>query len=233
MSRPRGKGRGRRWEPRIRVNERIRVREVRVVDAEGQQVGVMNTDKALALAKRAGFDLVEISPNARPPVCRICDFGKYQYEESKKKKENKKSAQVGKVKEVQLRPRCEQHDFDFKLAHATNFLCQDMKVKIHLRFRGRENAHKDIGFDTVKRFIDALKPWGKSDVAPRLAGRGIDALVNPLPANQRAENPHEKSKLKDLEEEPHDDDSAEDSSGKDEKNLNTPFENLDPAAAEN
>ena len=176
---------------------------------------------------------MEISPNARPPVCRICDFGKYQYEESKKKKENKKSAQVGKVKEVQLRPRCEQHDFDFKLAHATNFLCQDMKVKIHLRFRGRENAHKDIGFDTVKRFIDALKPWGKSDVAPRLAGRGIDALVNPLPANQRAENPHEKSKLKDLEEEPHDDDSAEDSSGKDGKNLNTPFENLDPAAAEN
>ena len=106
-------------------------------------------------------------------------------------------------------------------------------MKIHLRFRGRENAHKDIGFDTVKRFIDALKPWGKSDVAPRLAGRGIDALVNPLPANQRAENPHEKSKLKDLEEEPHDEDSAENPSGKDEKNLNTPFENLDPAAAEN
>ena len=106
-------------------------------------------------------------------------------------------------------------------------------MKIHLRFRGRENAHKDIGFDTVNRFISALKPWGKSDVAPRLAGRGIDALVNPLPANQRAENPHEKSKLKDLEEEPHDDDSAEDSSGKDEKNLNMPFENLDSAAAEN
>ena len=91
LSRPRGKGRGRRWEPRIRVNERIRVREVRVVDAEGQQVGVMNTDKALALAKRAGFDLVEISPNARPPVCRICDFGKYQYEESKKKKKTKRA----------------------------------------------------------------------------------------------------------------------------------------------
>ena len=229
MSRPRGKGRGRRhWEPRIRVNDRIRVREVRVVDAEGEQVGIMKTEEALALAKRHLLDLVEISPNARPPVCRICDFGKYQYEESKKKKETSRNSHAGKLKEVQLRPRCEQHDFDFKLAHATNFLCQDMKVKIHLRFRGRENAHKDIGFDTVKRFINSLKPWGKADIAPRLAGRGIDALVNPLPKNQRAENPHAKENLQELEEDTNQEsDTTEDSS-----QINTPFENLDKAGKE-
>ncbi len=226
MSRPKGKGRGRRpWVPRIRINDRIRVSEVRVVDADGEQVGIMKTEQALALAKRHSLDLVEISPNARPPVCRICDFGKYQYEESKKKKDSKKNSHAGKVKEVQLRPRCEQHDFDFKLAHATNFLCQDMKVKIHLRFRGRENAHKDIGFDTVNRFMESLKPWGKSDAQPRLAGRGIDALVNPLPKNQRAENPHAKTKLRELEEEPSQD--SDNGKSTDKGGLNTPFANLD------
>ena len=226
MSRPKGKGRGRRpWVPRIRINDRIRVSEVRVVDADGEQVGIMKTEQALAMAKRHSLDLVEISPNARPPVCRICDFGKYQYEESKKKKDSKKNSHAGKVKEVQLRPRCEQHDFDFKLAHATNFLCQDMKVKIHLRFRGRENAHKDIGFDTVNRFMESLKPWGKSDAQPRLAGRGIDALVNPLPKNQRAENPHAKTKLRELEEEPNQD--SDDGKSTDNGGLNTPFANLD------
>tara|TARA_Y100000588_G_scaffold166767_1_gene180664 strand:- start:439 stop:1050 length:612 start_codon:yes stop_codon:yes gene_type:complete len=196
-----------------------------VVDADGEQVGIMKTEQALALAKRHSLDLVEISPNARPPVCRICDFGKYQYEESKKKKDSKKNSHAGKVKEVQLRPRCEQHDFDFKLAHATNFLCQDMKVKIHLRFRGRENAHKDIGFDTVNRFMESLKPWGKSDAQPRLAGRGIDALVNPLPKNQRAENPHAKTKLRELEEEPSQD--SDNGKSTDKGGLNTPFANLD------
>lgn len=226
MSRPKGKGRGRRpWVPRIRINDRIRVSEVRVVDADGEQVGIMKTEQALAMSRRHSLDLVEISPNARPPVCRICDFGKYQYEESKKKKDSKKNSHAGKVKEVQLRPRCEQHDFDFKLAHATNFLCQDMKVKIHLRFRGRENAHKDIGFDTVNRFMESLKPWGKSDAQPRLAGRGIDALVNPLPKNQRAENPHAKTKLRELEEEPSQD--SDDGKSSDNGGLNTPFANLD------
>ena len=198
------------------------------MDAEGEQVGIMKTEEALALAKRHLLDLVEISPNAKPPVCRICDFGKYQYEESKKKKESNRNSQAGKLKEVQLRPRCEQHDFDFKLAHATNFLCQDMKVKIHLRFRGRENAHKDIGFDTVKRFIDSLKPWGKADIAPRLAGRGIDALVNPLPKNQRAENPHAKEKLQELEEESGQESGAAENSSQ----INTPFSDLDKSAKE-
>ena len=145
MSRPRGRGRGRRqWEPRTRINDRIRVREVRVVDAEGQQVGIMKTEEALALAKRHLLDLVEISPNARPPVCRICDFGKYQYEESKKKKETNRNSHAGKLKEVQLRPRCEQHDFDFKLAHAINFLCQEFFREINTI--GSKSNNKDISF---------------------------------------------------------------------------------------
>ena len=193
MSRPGSKFKGRRWEPRTRVNDRIRVREVRVVGADGKQVGVMETHKALELAKRHGLDLVEISPNARPPVCRICDYGKYKYEESKKKKENKKTSHANKTKEVQLRPRCEQHDFDTKLAHAIDFLCDDMKVKIYLRFRGRENAHKDLGFEAVKRFLEALSQYGKADTTPRLVGRGITVLVQPLPAKQRAENPRNKN----------------------------------------
>ena len=231
MSRP-YKGRGRRWEPRTRVNERIRVREVRVVGADGVQVGVLETRDAIALAKRHGLDLVEVAPNARPPVCRVCDFGKYKYEESKKKKENKKTAQTNKVKEVQLRPRCEKHDFDFKLTRAIDFLCADMKVKIYLRFRGRENAHKEFGFDAVKRFVKELVPFGKTDTAPRLVGRGITVLVNPLPAKQRAENPHRKHGEEiSMEDEIHYDDDEE--TGDEESAeptgdaLNNAFENLE------
>ena len=223
----RGKGRGRRqWEPRIRTNDRIRVREVRVVDAQGEQVGVMKVEDALKLAKRHLLDLVEISPNARPPVCRICDFGKYQYEESKKKKETSRNTHAGRLKEVQLRPRCEQHDFDTKIAHAIDFLCHEMKVKVYLRFRGRENAHKEFGFDAVNRFLDVLNPYGKADTKPRLVGRGISVLIQPLPKRQRAENPHDKSKgeLPPMEDDPHDDEDDElDADG----NLNNAFENLE------
>ena len=219
--------------PRTRTNERIRVREVRVVAVDGKQVGVMETRKAIDLAKRTGiqergkaYDLVEISPKARPPVCKICDYGKYKYDEAKKTKENKKTAHPNKTKEIQLRPRCEQHDFDTKIAHAIDFLCSEMKVKVYLRFRGRENAHKEFGFDAVKRFLEVLNPYGKADTAPRLVGRGISVLIQPLPKNKRAENPHDKSKgeLPPMEDDPHDDDEDElDAEG----DLNNAFEDLE------
>ena len=204
--------------PRTRINERIRVREVRVVGVDGKQVGGLETRKAIDMAKRQGlqdrgkaYDLVEISPKARPPVCKICDYGKYKYDESKKKKENKKTSHPHKTKEIQLRPRCEQHDFDTKIAHAIDFLCHEMKVKVYLRFRGRENAHKEFGFDAVNRFLDVLNPYGKADTKPRLVGRGISVLIQPLPKRQRAENPRDKSKgeLPPMEEEPHEEDGDE------------------------
>ena len=225
MGRPSFRGR-RRWEPRTRVNDHIRVREVRVVGANGTQIGVMQTREAIALAKNHGLDLVEIAANARPPVCKICDFGKFKYEESKKKKENKKSAHVNKTKEIQLRPGCEQHDFDFKLARAIDFLCQDMKVKIYLRFRGRENAHKELGFDAVQRFLDELKLYGKADTKPRLAGRGINVLIQPLPKRDRAPNPRANSdeERASLEDESHDDEGVDTAS---EDDLNNAFENLE------
>lgn len=222
------------------MNERIRVREVRVVGVDGRQVGVLDTRDAIALAKKTGiqergkaYDLVEISPKARPPVCKICDYGKHKYDESKKKKENKKTASPHKTKEVQLRPRCEQHDFDTKVAHAIDFLCQDMKVKVYLRFRGRENAHKEFGFDAVKRFLGELEPYGKADTQPRLVGRGISVLIQPLPKRQRAENPHAKNRdaLPPLEDEPHDDDHDEVEEGAE---LNNAFEELEvPGEKEN
>ena len=231
MSRPSFKGR-RRWAPRTRVNDHIRVREVRVVGANGTQIGVMQTRDAIVLAKKHGLDLVEIAATARPPVCKICDFGKYKYDESKKKKENKKTAHVNKTKEIQLRPRCEQHDFDFKLARAIDFLCQEMKVKVYLRFRGRENAHKELGFDAVQRFLDKLEPYGKADTKPRLVGRGINVLIQPLPKRDRAANPRANSdeERASLEDESHDDNETNTAS---ENDLNNAFEKLEvPAEGE-
>ena len=212
--------------PRTRVNNHIRVREVRVVGANGTQIGVMETREAIALAQQHGLDLVEIAGSAKPPVCKICDFGKFKYDEAKKKKENKKTAHVHKTKEIQLRPRCEQHDFDFKLARAVDFLCQDMKVKVYLRFRGRENAHKNLGFDAVQRFLDELEPYGKADTKPRLAGRGINVLIQPLPKRDRAENPRANSieQQASLEDESHDD---KESDAESDGDLNNAFEKLE------
>jgi len=186
----------------------------------------MQTRDAIVLAKKHGLDLVEIAATARPPVCKICDFGKFKYDESKKKKENKKTAHVNKTKEIQLRPRCEQHDFDFKLARAIDFLCQDMKVKIYLRFRGRENAHKELGFDAVQRFLDELKLYGKADTKPRLAGRGINVLIQPLSKRDRAANPRansdeERASLEDMS---HD---GKEADAESENDLNNAFENLE------
>ena len=194
--------------------------------ANGTQIGVMETREAIALAQQHGLDLVEIAGSAQPPVCKICDFGKFKYEESKKKKENKKTAHVHKTKEIQLRPRCEQHDFDFKLARAIDFLCQEMKVKVYLRFRGRENAHKDLGFDAVQRFLNDLEAFGKADTKPRAVGRGITVLIQPLPKNRRAKNPRANSaeERASLEDESHDD---KKSGAESEGDLNNAFEKLE------
>lgn len=166
-----------------RKNERIRVPEIRVIGPEGNQVGVMETREALRLAKEAGLDLVEVSPSARPPVCRILDFGKYMYEQSKKEKE--KASPSSKQKEVKFRVRIEQHDYITKLRHAEEFLDKGAKVKMTLMFRGREMEHKEIGFDTINRAVKDLSQIGTADSPPRLVGRNITVTMSPLPANKK------------------------------------------------
>ena len=172
------------------MNGRIRAREVRVVNSEGKPVGILSLQEAINLARTHGMDLVEVAANANPPVCRIVDYGKYCYEQSKKQKETRKTQQhVGKVKEIQLRPSIDPHDFDFKLSRAIEFLCEDMKVKVNLRFRGREMAHPEVGMGVMAKFINALAPYGTSPQPPRKAGRNVNAIVNPLPKAKRAPRP--------------------------------------------
>ncbi len=177
--------------PFVRVNGKIRAREVRVVGHDGKQLGVLALGEAINLARTHGVDLVEIAPNATPPVCRLVDYGKYRYEQSKKEKEAKKHHHANKVKEIQLSPSISPHDFGVKLSHGIDFLCDEMKVKLALRFRGREMAHQEIGFQVVKKFIQALGLYGHPDAEPKLIGRGIHVMLSPLPRNKRAKNPNQ------------------------------------------
>lgn len=167
----------------IRRNQRIRVPEIRVISPEGKQLGILQTDKALRLAQQFNLDLVEVAPHANPPVCRIMDFGKYVYEESKKTSHAKVTA--SKIKEVELTPRIDQHDFYTKLRHAEEFLDEGSKVKLRLKFRGREMAHTEIGFQVVRRAIDELSTMGHPDTEPKLTGKQINIMLTPHPANKR------------------------------------------------
>ncbi len=169
-----------------------------MVDSSGKQLGVFSRHDAIGMARERQVDLVEIAENASPPVCRLVDFGKYQYEQSKKKKENKKNQHANKTKEVQLSVKIDPHDLQTKQNHAIDFLCEDMKVKVTLRFRGRENAHKEVGFEVVEQFVNDLGAWGHPDAPTRKIGRGLIVMITPLPRNQRAPHPgHEKTALLD------------------------------------
>ena len=173
----------------VRVNGKIRAREVRVIGVDGQQLGVIPLTDAINLARHHAVDLVEIAATANPPVCRLVDFGKYRYEMAKKEKESKKHNHASIVKEVQLSPRIDPHDLGIKLAHAIDFLCEDMKVKIALKFRGREMQHTDVGFGVINKFLADIAPYGHPDFQPKLIGRGINVMISPLPRNKRGKNP--------------------------------------------
>ena len=175
--------------PQFKINGKIRAREVRVIGLEGQQLGVLPLSDAIRQAQVLGVDLVEIAATANPPVCRIVDFGKFRYEQAKKEKDSKKHQHANKVKEVQLSPGIDPHDFGVKLSHAIDFLCEDMKVKVTLKFRGREMAHKEFGFQQVQKFIAEVAPWGHPDFEPKLIGKGINAMISPHPRNKRAKHP--------------------------------------------
>ncbi len=157
-----------------------------MLDENKQPLGVMQLGDALRLAQTKGLDLVEIAPNATPPVCRIIEYGKFQYEESKKKKESAGRQATGQMKEIQLSANIDQHDFQVKLNHAINFLCDDMKVRIKLRFRGRQKAHKEFGFEVVNNLIRDTATYGKADSIPKMAGdRDLHVILSPLPRDQR------------------------------------------------
>jgi translation initiation factor IF-3 len=173
----------------VRVNGKIRAREVRVIGVDDKQLGVFTLNDALAMARQHGVDLVEVAATATPPVCRLVNLGKFRYEKAKKEKESKKHQHASIVKEVQLSPRIDPHDLGIKVAHAIGFLCEDMKVKVVLKFRGREMAHQEFGFEVVNKFLAELAPYGHPDFEPKLVGRGINVMISPLPRNKRAKNP--------------------------------------------
>ena len=167
----------------MRKNDRIRAPEVRVIGADGKQIGVISTREAIRQAQVLGLDLIEVSPGSMPPVCRIADYGKFMYDLGKKQKDHK--AHTSKLKEVKFRPRIEQHDYITKLRHAEEFLFEGNKVKMTLFFKGRELEHKDLGFETVKRALADLAHVGVADQPPRLFGRNISLTLSPLPPNKR------------------------------------------------
>lgn len=163
-----------------RTNDRIRVPEVRLIDEEGGQVGVVKTDDARQMAVERGLDLVEISPTARPPVCKIMDHGKYLFQQKKKQAEAKKKQKTIVVKEVQFRPRIDEHDYEFKKNHVVRFLKDEAKVKAIIRFRGREMAHKELGKEVLDRLLADIKELGEAEGHPGMQGNRMIQIINPI-----------------------------------------------------
>ncbi len=166
-------------EKRVRVNEQIRSPEIRLIDAEGVQVGVMNIKEALAKAASDHLDLVEVAPQANPPVCRIMDYGKYKYLQSKKLQEARRRQTIIQVKEIKVGPKIEEHDMLFKLKNIRRFLAQNDKTKITVFFRGREMAHTDRGLKVLQQMAEALADVGTVEQQPRLEGRSMSMIITP------------------------------------------------------
>ncbi|MBU0653349.1 MAG: translation initiation factor IF-3 [Proteobacteria bacterium] len=163
----------------LRINREIRAASVRVIDMEGKQLGVISLTDALAEAAKAGLDLVEVSPTAAPPVCRIMDYGKFRYQQSKKVQVSKKSQTVIQVKEIRLRPKTEAHDLEVKVKHVRKFLEQHNKVKISMMFRGREIAYTDIGRKIMEDIKNTLADGCVIDQQPKLEGRNMIMILSP------------------------------------------------------
>lgn len=165
----------------MRVNERIRIREVRVIGPDGAQLGIMSPEEALVKARSMELDLVEVAPQAKPPVCRILDYGKYRYEQSKKAREAKKKQVVIQLKEIKLRPKTDEHDFQFKARHVERFLRSGNKAKVTMMFRGREMVHTALGRRLLDRLADVLKEIGQVEQPPKLEGRNMTMVLAPRP----------------------------------------------------
>ena len=163
----------------VRRNELIHAREVRVIGAEGEQLGILQRNEAIAMAREIGCDLVEVSSNATPPVCRIMDYGKFKYEQQKKKQDAKKRQAVVQVKEIKVRPKMDEHDYETKLKHIRSFLEDGDRCKVTVFFRGREIVHKDRGIEILERIVKDLEDVGKVEQEPRAEGRTLQMLVVP------------------------------------------------------
>src|ERR1700733_48835 len=162
-----------------RVNEEIAVPSVRLVDEQGQMVGVVTRNEALGMAERAGLDLVEVAPGADPPVCKVLDYGKFKYEEQKKKNEARKKQKVIEVKEIKLRPSIDDHDYAVKMRSMNKFIEEGDKVKVTMRFRGRELAHQELGMNVLIRVRDDLDQIAKVEQMPRMEGRQMTMVMSP------------------------------------------------------
>lgn len=176
----------------VRVNERIRIREVRLIDENGTQLGVLLTRDALEIARERGLDLVEVQPNAMPPVCRLMDYGRFRYEESRRERESRRKAKGAELKEVRIAPKIDEHDLQTKARQAQKFLEAGDKVKISVLFRGREMLHQDIGRNLLLKLVNQLSSIATLDQDPRLEGRSMSVLLSPRPqvqARPAAERP--------------------------------------------
>ncbi|MBR2657506.1 translation initiation factor IF-3 [Yoonia sp.] len=163
-----------------RINERIRAAEIRLIGADGENAGVVTPERAMQMAEEAGLDLVEISPNAVPPVCKIMDFGKFKYETQKKEAEARKKQKIIEIKEIKFRPNTDSHDYEVKMRNVFKFLENGDKVKITLRFRGREMAHQELGRQLLERVAEDTKETGKVENFPKMEGRQMVMLIGPL-----------------------------------------------------
>ena len=166
-------------DKRTRVNRQIRISPVRVIASDGEQLGILPIEEALTTAENEGLDLVEVAPNARPPVVRIMDYGKYKYEEARKARQARKNQHHITLKEVKFRPAIEPHDFEFKIRHARRFLEEGNKVKVTMMFRGRQIAHPEMGRDVMVRVADVLEDIGKVEQVPSMEGRTMTMVIGP------------------------------------------------------
>lgn len=162
-----------------RINDEIRVPQVRLIDQHGEMQGVLTAREALIRAYDVGLDLVEISPNAVPPVCKILDYGKYKYEQQKKANEARKKQKVVEIKEIKVRPNIDDHDYDVKMRQMKTFISEGDKVKVTLRFRGREMAHQELGLELLKRVAGDVEDMGKIENMPKLEGRQMVMMIGP------------------------------------------------------
>jgi len=163
-----------------KANNRINSPEVQVIASTGENLGIISTNKAISMAKEEGLDLIEIAPNAKPPVCKIIDMGKYKYDAQKKANKAKKKQKISELKEIKLRPGTEIHDYNFKIKNAQKFLSKKDKVKFTVRFKGREMQHHHLGMELLKRVEDDLKEVGKLELSPKFEGRQMTMVIQPL-----------------------------------------------------
>lgn len=161
------------------MNREIRAQQIRVIDDAGAMLGVMTVPEGIRLAEERGLDLIEIVPTATPPTCKIMDYGKWKYENKKKQAAARKKQVIVQVKEIQLRPRTDQHDFDTKLRHARRFILEGDKVKVNLRFQGREMAHQELGFKLLKKVMEVLSDVALTEAPPKMEGRQMFILLAP------------------------------------------------------